>query len=808
MICFLLYLAALGLLGGTAATNQIFTSSGEMDITSCPITYYGQKYDKVYVAFESNTFSLCFNGSYQTGIKNDCIFMSGGTADRGGLSVFTKEIPEGSGVHRLLPNLSNAGKCINIIPLKDSQQSEIQQVELGNFGSQAILAIRTHSGYTNRDVEADAQVDGVSVFKQTYQAAETNVGVITDVSGCRLAGVVYKTNTTVSDPTTCTSVMCDFSGVATVINDCGPMEQCQGDGSCGFKTMCTVTGSAVINIVGRVESVPDRCGYTLVGPSVIPGFKVLGVFQERRRKDVSFLERVILQLDSPNVQISLEQGGRVQLDEKVLKVNGSAQVVHGVELSRDHRGVTAQLSKSQYTVHVLFDGNTALIHMTAPSETAVQGLCGNSNTPLIQQKAAEHSAPGCGMEYAEAADSNINCNLTTDWCNLLKEAPFSACHEHIDPEPYMAACTHTLCKYPAVDGLKCQFLEAYVKACHLHSNVTVDRWTTKTSCPAVPRASCQDRFCSDNEFCGERHVGYPRCLCRAIFASKYKSANAYGEPTECTKKSASVAMANCLLEDKSIDYSFLHLNDEACKAEMDELTHMVTFKFNSSNTCGTVVMANNSQIIYKNTILRRNLSDSGMINRQSPVLIDFSCYYAQPEIKSLVIRLKHRAVMQEMTSGEWKYNLTMKAYSDAERNNVIQPDTDIQLDQHIWVEIETEGLDEKVVVMVMDSCWATDQPSPSGALRYDLIANGCANPADQTVKVEGNGLGTSNFFSFNSFQFTGSSANVYLHCKLELCVNQSNACAPICSEGARRRRSAFAEYEDKNPALITMAWSN
>ena len=36
--------------------------------------------------------------------------------------------------------------------------------------------------------EADAQVGGVSVFKQTYQAAETNVGVITDVSGCRLAG--------------------------------------------------------------------------------------------------------------------------------------------------------------------------------------------------------------------------------------------------------------------------------------------------------------------------------------------------------------------------------------------------------------------------------------------------------------------------------------------------------------------------------------------------------------------------------------------------------------------------------------------
>lgn len=52
--------------------------------------------------------------------------MSGGTADRGDLAVLTKEIPTGSGVHKLLPNLKNAGKCVNIIPLKDSQQSEVR----------------------------------------------------------------------------------------------------------------------------------------------------------------------------------------------------------------------------------------------------------------------------------------------------------------------------------------------------------------------------------------------------------------------------------------------------------------------------------------------------------------------------------------------------------------------------------------------------------------------------------------------------------------------------------------------------------
>lgn len=165
------------------------------------------------VAFNANRFAVCFNGLYTPGIQNDCIVMSGGTADRGDLAVLRKEIPTGSGVHRLLPNLGNAGKCVNIIPLKDSQQiqvsvfhvpfieckfflffpkeitlvirrdilnhspfhkvyffialsvlsiscCQIEQIELGNFGSQAILAIKTYPGYTNVDVVS-------TIFRET-----------------------------------------------------------------------------------------------------------------------------------------------------------------------------------------------------------------------------------------------------------------------------------------------------------------------------------------------------------------------------------------------------------------------------------------------------------------------------------------------------------------------------------------------------------------------------------------------------------------------------------------------------------------
>ena len=46
----------------------------------------------------------------------------------------------------------------------------------------------------------------------------------------------------------------------------------------------------------------------------------------------------------------------------------------------------------------------------------------------------------------------------------------------------MDACKDTLCKYPAVDGLKCQFMEAYAESCRLKANVSLGDWRSKVNC--------------------------------------------------------------------------------------------------------------------------------------------------------------------------------------------------------------------------------------------------------------------------------------------------------------------------------------
>ncbi|XP_034549180.1 alpha-tectorin-like [Notolabrus celidotus] len=803
MLGFVLYLAACGLLTGSEAMYQTFTSPGEVNISSCPITYFGQRYEKVFVSLKANTFAFCFTDAFSPGSSNNCILMSGGPADRGELEVFSRVIPFGSGVHKLLPDLESVGECVNVIALKDNKEAEIQQVELGNFGSQAILGIKTFTGYPNSAVDAVSQVNGQTVSSETFQTAETINGVITDISGCRLSGVVYKTNTT-DVPNTCSTVVCGPSGVARVVSKCGPMQRCQG-GRCVQSSTCTVAASAVIDFSGRVHTVPDRCGYTLLSPGSIPGLKVHGLFKERRRADVSFLDRVVLKLDKGSVEVVLEQG-RVKLNGKVLELNATAQEFSGVELSKDQMGATAKVSSSSHAVTVFFDGDKALIQITGPKGT-VQGLCGDNSGDFSGEKASEYSSSGCEVQHTDPADTNVDCGAATKWCNLLKQAPFSACNVHIDPEPFITACNKTLCEYPAVDGLKCKSLETYAMLCGRTGNVTLEDWRKKTGCSAQP--SCQDKVCSDHEFCGELHIGgRPRCLCRAIFASKYRSENSYGEPTVCEHKSATVKLASCLLAEHGIDSSVLHLNDQTCRGEKDEETHMVKFHFDNRNTCGTVVQANDSRVIYKNTIMTQNVSTHGSIYRHDHMHVDFSCYYNQPDVKSMAVKLKHSAVDQHITSGAWSYNLTMKGYIDPQLSTPIESSTGIDLDERIWVELKTEGLDENLVHVVTQSCWATEQPSPDGTLRYNLIVNGCPNPADDTVRVENNGKTTHNQFSFNSFQFSGSTGDVYLHCKVQLCVKEGNNCEPTCHRSGRWRRSIMSGSNDENPALISMAWTS
>lgn len=69
----------------------------------------------------------------------------------------------------------------------------------------------------------------------------------------------------------------------------------------------------------------------------------------------------------------------MQLNDTTLTLNSSVQEVHGVELSKDHTGVTAKVSLTDYNTSVFFDGNTAHIRVTSTKSKVLKrstDICG------------------------------------------------------------------------------------------------------------------------------------------------------------------------------------------------------------------------------------------------------------------------------------------------------------------------------------------------------------------------------------------------------------------------------------------------
>ncbi|XP_037331435.2 alpha-tectorin-like [Pungitius pungitius] len=779
-------------------SQTFYLAGGVLSISSCPITFYGHSFSWMDVRLR-DSLAICFLDSANDPPQN-CVTLN---QTRSNVAKVAASITVTPASLIPLPNITGTATCKVVLNFLRDAVSTFTITFL-KFGPQTASSFQATTAPTS-DSLLTAKVGNLIVDSWTLSPQQLTSKFNADLSSCRDSGVPIRYGEKLSDfPENCTSTVCSKSAVLGSVSSCDAGWSCLGNNTCEPPppSVCTVTGSTLIDFHGEVHSVEDRCEYALMKSGGGPGVVLIGGFRERRRTDVSFLD--YLTISQKTGDIHLEQGGRVRVGDQILDLNTTPQRFYGVELSKDQTGVTAKLSAPN--MRVVFDGNTA--HVSGPY-VSLKGLCGNpTNKGLTTTLSAERiSSAGCDTLHTDTIDSSINCSRSADRCELLNQPPFDACHQHIDTDAYVAACNNTLCVYPAVDGLHCQFLEAYAESCSL-KEVPLGDWRTTVQCPAVPQVSCLDQYCSEHEFCGEL-LGEASCFCRALFASKFNPTNSLGEQTVCKENSATVTLAECLLQGRGINSSVLHLNDPNCKGHLDPQTHKLEFSFDTSNTCGAEVSMNNSQILYKNTIMTKNGSQNGVITRKDQVQIDFSCFYTKPDVQSLSFRIKDSSVVLQVVSGPWNYTLTMAANTDGGLQNLVESSTELQLNQKVWLQLKADGLDGDAVAMVTDSCWATTQPSTDSSPRYDLVIAGCPNKADQTVTVEGNGLGTSNVFSFNVFQFSGETSAIYLHCKVELCPKEGTTCAPTCpASSKRRRRSSRSNTAEGDPALITMAWSN
>ncbi|XP_067399060.1 IgGFc-binding protein-like [Emydura macquarii macquarii] len=200
--------------------------------------------------------------------------------------------------------------------------------------------------------------------------------------------------------------------------------------------------------------------------------------------------------------------------------------------------------KTEFGLSVSYD----LIHslfVTLPPKYRGQtcGLCGNFNAAAEDDfvthngslgKDAFHFAaewksedvPGCdngcsdscpGCEEEESlVHSKARC-----WVIQDPKGPFSSCHSHIDPGPYLSDCIFDLCVSGGDSSVLCQSIQTYAAACQ-RANVTILPWRNESFCaPQCPPHShyelCETHYqdlCAGSwlqKYCG--HTCSEGCFC-------------------------------------------------------------------------------------------------------------------------------------------------------------------------------------------------------------------------------------------------------------------------------------------------------
>lgn len=81
-------------------------------------------------------------------------------------------------------------------------------------------------------------------------------------------------------------------------------------------------------------------------------------------------------------------------------------------------------------------------------------------------------------------------------------------------------------------------------------------------------------------------------------------------------------------------------------------------------------------------------------------------------------------VNKKLPSGQGSYQMRMIVYQDAgfrfplTRNRNLEK----EIDQRLYIEVQTEGIDEHQISTILDSCWATPFSDASYPVRWDLIS--------------------------------------------------------------------------------------
>uniref|UniRef100_A0A3B3XMI4 ZP domain-containing protein n=1 Tax=Poecilia mexicana TaxID=48701 RepID=A0A3B3XMI4_9TELE len=276
---------------------------------------------------------------------------------------------------------------------------------------------------------------------------------------------------------------------------------------------------------------------------------------------------------------------------------------------------------------------------------------------------------------------------------------------------------------------------------------------------------------------------------------------------ECSSSSGTMSVSRCQLFEAGFHSSALHLQDSSCNGTLQD--GRLVFHFdNDDHLCGTALRVNNgTHFMYENTIQGNVDPHGGLISRQRNLHLRFCCVYPLAQALSMAVGINpvesywlyyqmnltgrsHKflfcsVLRKKLPVGTGSYRVRLIPYEDEGFHFPFSTNGNIELevDQMFYVEVRTEGVDQRQFATVLDSCWAT----PVNQASYPV--------QDGTVEVIQNGVSTVSRFSFRMFTFTNHT-QIYLHCSVHLCLLSSNNCRAHCYPGHHTLFKRDVSYRD------------
>ncbi|XP_071318954.1 alpha-tectorin-like [Trachinotus anak] len=586
---------------------------------------------------------------------------------------------------------------------------------------------------------------------------------------------------------------------------CTPTQECairNGQRGC-FDAMstCTVWGDPHYSTFdGALAHFQGTCSY-IITESMNHGinetqFQVVATNNHRGNNRVSFVSAVDIHLWNQPESVHIRIG-----PNKRVTVNGSE-----VSLPTTTGTLAQVVRQGSYIVvdasdlMVQFDGrSTLLVRISQHCQNRVTGMCGNFNSDPTDDKVlpngtlaqndnefghswkAPTSQPSCGSTDEDIGDGLNNCTHRekySELCGVITNTsgPFSACHAHSDPEPFFTSCVYDLCLYTPANGMLCSAISAYERTCSV-LGLNIPQWRSDLHCPESD--PCEELNCTEHEWCGKKDGVYG-CFCDEHHHRPNNGC--YDSSITCESSSGTMSVSRCQLFEAGFHSSALHLQDDSCKGTLQD--GRLVFHFdNDDQLCGTALKSNGTHFIYENVIQGDVDPHYGLISRQRNIHLRFCCEYPLSHAVSMSVGINpvESIVRKKLPSGRGQYHIRMIPYRDAGFHFPLTSDSNIEMeiDERLYVEVRTEGIDGRQIATILDSCWATPVNDANHPVRWDLISAECPNPADGTVELVQNGVSTVSRFSFRMFTFTNFSS-IYLHCQVHLCLLTHNNCTAQC----------------------------